>query len=92
MTTKECRQHHFKRAVFSLAMSRGDWSGEKLIASSAKLLFMWTLFKYPVEYINKEYALLFVGLLLVAPDLLKKWLNMRAGGSPNNPAIPKIKE
>ena len=63
-----------------MGMRGGEFQESKAFASVGKAMCVWLIWKHADTLILHENALLFLMLILVMPDLVKKLITMRYGG------------
>ena len=70
-----------RRNVNDLFMRNGQVEEAKLFAGVGKMACIWLIFKHTDSVLQTENTLITLLLFLIMPDLLKKWLSMRFGGT-----------
>lgn len=75
------RGNSLRRGINSLAMRDGETQESKLWAQLGKALCAWLVYKYADALIGHWEVLLVLLGLLICPDIAKKAITMRFGGS-----------
>ena len=79
----ESKRSGLRRSINSLAMRDGETQESKLFATVGKCLCIWLIYKYAEALIGHWEVLLVLLSWLIAPDIAKKAITMRFGGSQN---------
>lgn len=77
----EQRGSVLRRNINDLFMRNGQVEEAKLFAGIGKMACIWLIFKHTDSVLQTENTLITLLLFLIMPDLLKKWLSMRFGGT-----------
>ena len=75
----EQRRRPIRRFLGGLVMRNGELEEGKVWANVGKGLCVWMVLKYADGLILHENVFAIIMLALIAPDLLKKLISMRAG-------------
>lgn len=75
------RQSTLRRNINDLFMRDGQVEESKLFAVIGKVACLWLIFKHTAEVLTTEFTLTTLLVFIIAPDIAKKFLTMRFGGS-----------
>lgn len=75
------RHSTLRRNLNDLFMRDGQVEEAKLFAGIGKIACLWLIFQHTDEVLRTENTLVTLLVFLITPDLLKKWLSMRFGGT-----------
>ena len=70
-----------RRNVNDLFMRDGQVEESKLFAVVGKVSCLWLIFKHTSEVLHTEWTLTTLLVFIIAPDIAKKFLSMRFGGT-----------
>ncbi len=75
------RHSTLRRNINDLFMRDGQVEESKLFAVLGKIACLWLIFTHTDDVLKTEYTLMTLLVFVIMPDIAKKWLSMRFGGS-----------